>query len=108
MVGPLFRSYNVQTRKEKMVSLCPETVLCDLEKLTRKMETDGNLDDVTSHTRGIFSDGDGSVVWKELGDFKKMHILGKLPYLATQAGCEPSFSIPELMLGEVLQFSAER
>ena len=74
MVGPLFRSYKAQSRKEKMVSLCSETVLRDLEKLTGKMETDGNLDGVTLHTRGIFSDGDGAV-WKELGDSKKMHIL---------------------------------
>lgn len=58
-----------------MVSLCPETVLRDLEKLTGKMEKDGNLDDVTLHTKGIFSDGDGSVVWKERGDSKEMHIL---------------------------------
>lgn len=74
MVGPLFRSYKAQSRKEKMVSLCSETVLRDLEKLTGKMETDGNLDGVTLHTRGIFSDGDRAV-WKELGDSKKMHIL---------------------------------
>lgn len=46
-----------------------------LEKLIGKMEKDGNLDDVSLHIRGIFSDGDGSVVWKELGDSKEMQTL---------------------------------
>ena len=76
--------------EKKMVSVCPETVLRDLEKSTGKMDKDGNLDDVSLCTRGIFSGSDGSVVWKELGDSKKMQIL------ETEYGTECVTSLREI------------